>query len=131
MIIGIGTDILKISRIAAVISRHPRFVQRFFSPSEQALFLQRGMAVSVIAGNYAMKEAVSKALGTGIREFNFRDIEVLRDKVGKPVIKLNNGAKQILDRLCIGVIHGTISHEKAYVVANCIIEGERHEPFID
>lgn len=131
MIIGIGTDLLQISRIATLISRHPRFIQRFFSPAEQALFLSREMAVSVIAGNYAMKEAVSKALGTGVRQFNLRDIEVLRDALGKPVITLNGGAKTIFDTLCVGVIHGTISHEKDYVVANCIIEGERHEPFID
>ena len=63
MIIGIGTDIIEIDRIKAAIERTPSFLNKAFTEKEIELFKAKGMSVETIAGNFAAKEALSKALG--------------------------------------------------------------------
>ena len=80
MIIGIGTDIIEIERIETAVKRTKNFMNKMFTENEIKIFESRGFRSEVIAGNFAAKEAVSKAVGTGFRDFGVKDIEILRDE---------------------------------------------------
>ncbi|MGL6173129.1 MAG: holo-ACP synthase [Cellulosilyticaceae bacterium] len=123
MIIGIGTDIIEISRVKQAIERNEKFKQKLFTEKEQSYFEKVNNRVESIAGNFAAKEAISKALGTGFRKFGMEDIEILRDGVGKPSVVLLGGAKVLGDQLGIESIMITISHCKEYAVAFAVAEG--------
>nr|WP_312214838.1 holo-ACP synthase [Clostridioides sp.] len=120
-ILDIGTDIVEIGRLGNAIEKNERFLKRIFTEKEIELFKSNGYKPHSIAGNFAAKEAISKALGTGIRGFNFKDIEVLRNEDGKPMVKTYNN----LDKICIDYnvleIKVSISHCKEYAVANAIV----------
>ncbi|MGE4283104.1 MAG: holo-ACP synthase [Clostridia bacterium] len=124
MIIGTGIDIVETERISRAIIRSNHFVNRFFSTNEQLYFQERNNRYEVIAGNFAAKEAFSKALGTGIRNFALKDIEVLRDSLGKPYMNLYNEAQHIVEKIGATRIHISISHCKNYAVAHVILERE-------
>lgn len=119
-IYGIGTDIIEIERIKKAIEKNGKFLEKFYSEGEVELFKQRKFRVSSIAGNFAGKEAVSKALGTGIRNFSLKDIEILRDEYNKPYVNLYGNAKTLAENLGIVEILVTISHSKEYACANTI-----------
>ncbi len=123
MIIGTGIDIIEIDRVKKAVDRSARFVQKFFSESENEYFKSRNNRSEVIAANFATKEAFSKAIGTGVRYFSLIDVEVLRDGLGKPYIRLSNGASNIIKNKDISDIHVSISHCKHFVVAQVVIEG--------
>lgn len=122
MIKGIGNDIIEISRIQKAIE-NKRFLEKYFTAEENNLFNIKNYNVQTIAGNFAVKEAVSKVFGTGFRGFAPLDIEVLRDQQGKPYVTLYNGAKEMAIKLDISHIHVSISHSKTNVVAVAIGEG--------
>ena len=71
MIIGIGVDIIEIERVRQAIRNNKNFLSKLFTEREIDYFISRNMNSEVIAGNFAAKEAVSKALGTGMRGFSF------------------------------------------------------------
>lgn len=121
MIIGIGTDIIEIYRIEKVINRTKSFIEKSFTYREIEYFNLQGFKGNVIAGNFAAKEAVSKALGTGFRGFGLKDIEVLRDNLGKPIVYLSDN---IYSRLNIREfnIHVSISHSKENAIAYAVME---------
>lgn len=123
MIKGIGNDIVEIERIRKAVE-NPRFIDRYFTNKEKALFEARHHNVEILAGNFAIKESVSKVFGTGIRGFGLVDIEVLRDEMGKPIVVLHGNAKQLAAELDISSIHVTISHVRDYVVGFAVGEGE-------
>ncbi|HHD2752597.1 TPA: holo-ACP synthase [Clostridium perfringens] len=128
MIIGIGIDIIEIERVEQAIQKNRSFINKLFTEKEITYFNNRSMNSEVIAGNFAAKEAVSKALGTGIRGFSFKDIEVLRNQLGKPEVTLYNGAKAIGNEL-VGdnkslKIHLSISHNNSSAIAYAVLEGE-------
>lgn len=123
MIIGIGIDIIEISRIEEAISRNSEFKNRFFSNDEIEYFNKKNNRAEVIAGNFAAKEAFCKAIGTGIKGVILKDVEVLRDDNGKPYIKLTGNMSKILSEKCINKLHVSISHCKEYATANVIAEG--------
>ena len=120
MIIGIGTDIIEIDRIEAAINNNKNFIKKVFTEKEIEMFNKRNMRSEVIAGNFAAKEAVSKALGTGIRGFSLIDIEVLRDEFGKPVAYLNNVIENIINKKY--KLNISISHNKTSAIAFAILE---------
>lgn len=117
MMIDTGVDILEIERIRDIIEKTPRFLERFFTIDENAYFASKNYKVETIAGNFAAKEAVSKAFGTGVRGFNLKDLEILRDEFGKPVVILHNEAKGIAADHKIQSISVSISHSELYAVA--------------
>lgn len=119
-IYGIGTDIIEIERIKKAVEKSMKFVEKFYSDKEIELFKSRNFRMSSIAGNFAAKEAVSKALGTGVRDFSLRDIEILRDDYNKPYVNLYGNAKQLAETLDIAEILVSISHSKEYACANTI-----------
>lgn len=79
-------------------------------------------SISRLAGNFAVKEAVSKALGTGFREFMPIDIEVLRNELGKPYVNLYGGAAKRAFELNVGIIYVTITNTKEYAQAFAVAE---------
>lgn len=110
MIKGIGTDIIKIDRI----SLSDKFVNRILSVDEKLLFNALHLEkrrVEFLAGRFAAKEAISKALGTGISGLNFKDISILWDELHKPICSFNE-----LN------IHISISHSDEFAIAFAIIE---------
>lgn len=122
LIIGTGIDIIEISRIQQAVEHNDKFIQRCFTENEYAYFISRRMRYEVIAGNFAAKEAFSKSLGTGIRDFELKEIEVLRDRSGRPYINLYGKALNIVKELGIEKLHVTISHCREYAVASVIAE---------
>ena len=97
-IFGIGTDIIKISRIKRSI-KNKLFLSRVFNEKEIIRCKKLKNSSNCFAKRYAAKEAFSKALGTGIsRGINLNEIIILNNKNGKPYIKLNNKTKSIIDR---------------------------------
>jgi holo-[acyl-carrier protein] synthase len=105
MIIGIGSDLIDITRIDRVIARHgERFLDRIFTETERAKAQRRAkshkMLVATYAKRFAAKEACSKALGTGIRQgVWWRDMGVVNLPTGRPTIVLTGGARLRLDAL--------------------------------
>ncbi|MDE7300029.1 MAG: holo-ACP synthase [Lachnospiraceae bacterium] len=113
MIVGIGTDIVEIGRIERAYSC-AGFAQRVYTEREQELI---GGRASRAAGNFAVKEAVVKAFGTGFRGIDPVEIEVLRDEAGKPYIVLRGAALARSGELGIRQLHVSISNERQYAIA--------------
>jgi holo-[acyl-carrier protein] synthase len=119
MILGIGTDIIEISRIKANIERYQeRFLDRIFTESEQTYCLSRKEPSLHFAGRFAAKEAVSKALGTGFSEgLNWLDIEVYLDEKGKPHIRPSPNLNSLFSSPVFDI---SISHCHTYAIAFAI-----------
>ena len=119
-ILDIGIDIVEIKRIEDALNKNKRFLDKLFTKEEIKYFESRNFKIETIAGNFAAKEAISKAMGTCIRNFNFIDIEVLRNELGKPIVKTYNN----LNKMCIDYnvleIKVSISHSDNYAVSNAI-----------
>ena len=77
-----------------------------------------------VAGNFCAKEAFSKAIGTGIREFSLKDIEVLRDRLGKPYLRLSGKLKAHCESMGYSQFQVSISHCREYAMAGVIAEQE-------
>ena len=101
MIIGLGSDIVDVRRIAKVIERHgERFLARIYTPVERARAERRARAVETYAKRFAAKEACAKALGTGFRKGVFwRDMGVVNLASGRPTMKLTGGALARLEAI--------------------------------
>lgn len=121
MITGIGTDIIEISRIEKVIKRTSSFIEKSFTHNEIEYFKLKGLKANVIAGNFAAKEAISKAIGTGFRGFGLTDIEILRDELGKPIVNLSDKIYKLLDKNDFNM-HVSISHNKENAIAYAVME---------
>jgi len=128
MIVGIGLDVVETERLAKLLagSAGERFVARVLSDRELALYrkLAARRALEFVAGRFAAKEAVVKALGCGIgAAVGFRDLEVLPDEFAKPGCRLAEAAWKRLglapDR---HAIHVTITHERSLAAATAIVE---------
>jgi len=101
MIIGVGNDLINISRIEKTIERFgDRFIQRIFTAQEQKKSEKRQMRVASYAKRFAAKEACSKALGTGFRKGVFwLDMGVINLPSGKPTMELTGGALKRLEEI--------------------------------
>ena len=94
--VGLGVDIVEIERMDAILARTPSFAERVFSPDECAYCRSKANPATHFALRFAAKEAVVKALGTGFSDgIGVRDIEVVRAKSGKPMVKLAGRALEI------------------------------------
>ncbi|MEM7650533.1 MAG: holo-ACP synthase [Pseudomonadota bacterium] len=131
MIIAIGSDLLDIRRIEKTMARFgPRFIERCFTKDEQAWAENRreaGTHINTYAKRFAAKEAVSKALGTGIdKDVYLKDIGVVNTQEGKPNIELTNGALKRLKDMTPpkheAHIHLTLTDEPPLASAHVIIE---------
>jgi holo-[acyl-carrier protein] synthase len=101
MIIGLGSDIVDVRRIAKVIERHgDRFLDRIYTAAERAKAERRANRIETYAKRFAAKEACAKALGTGFRHGVFwRDLGVINLPGGKPSMKLTGGALKRLQAI--------------------------------
>ncbi|NFM78456.1 holo-ACP synthase [Clostridium botulinum] len=123
MIYGIGTDITEIRRIEKAITRNKNFINKLFTRNEMDLWENKNFKLEFIAGRFAAKEAISKALGTGIRDFNFKDIEIINNELGKPQVVLKPKVEDIIRKISQSYkIHLSISHEKEYAIAYALLE---------
>jgi holo-[acyl-carrier protein] synthase len=122
MIFGIGTDIIEIDRVKKAVERSPKILNRLFTDYEITYFQSRNMNIQHIAGGFSAKEAVVKALGTGVRGFSWKDVEILRGSSGKPMVKLYNKAKEIASQNRISTISISISHSENYAMAVSVSE---------
>lgn len=115
--IGIGNDIIEINRIEKAIKK-ANFITKVFTENEIKLFEIKGNRAEFFAGRFAGKEAVSKALGTGFREFSLTDIEILNNELGKPYVTFKNSIESYNKKYFIDI---SISHCKEYATAVAII----------
>ncbi|MSQ42388.1 MAG: holo-[acyl-carrier-protein] synthase [Dehalococcoidia bacterium] len=122
---AVGVDMIEIDRVRRVLERHgARFLRRVFTPEEVAFCRGR---VPELAARFAAKEAVMKALGTGARSVAWRDIEVLPDRRGKPLVYLYGGARARAERIGLGAIDISLSHLESFAVAVVVCVQERPE----
>lgn len=120
-IYGIGTDIIEISRIREAINRTSSFKRKVYTEKEIEYIEKKKEPYASYAGRFAAKEAVSKALGTGVRGFSLNDVEILNDELGKPTVTLYNNLLNHVEDLKIQI---SISHSREYAVSTVIIYKE-------
>lgn len=123
MIKGIGVDVVELARIDGLSERQAAFKDKIFTPREAQDCFCPKKDVARLAGRFAVKEAVSKALGTGIGKVGWKDIETINGKNGAPEVILHGEAKRLAETLGVQSIHCSISHEKSVAVAMIIMEG--------
>ena len=124
MIFGIGTDIVDINRIKSMDSLSA-FANKILSENEIKVFndLEEGKQAIYLSKQFAGKEAISKAIGTGISgDIKFKEIEILRDERGRPIFNPVENLKEILANLGITKTHVSLSDEKDYAIAFAILE---------
>ena len=123
--IGIGVDIIENSRIKSLLT-NKNFIKRTFSKNEILISKKILNKTNFFSKRFAAKEAFSKALGTGFRDnLNFKDIEIVNNKLGKPYYLLTNKIKQLIKRkkkINNFKLFLSISDEKDYSVAFTIIQ---------
>ena len=121
-IVAHGVDLVQCSRIGAIWKRHgAHFLDRVFTPAEQDYCLDGKHAETRLAGRFAAKEAVLKALGTGWRGgIEWTDIETLPDPLGKPVTTLRGESLQVAGRIGVTHVLVSISHAGEYAVASAV-----------
>lgn len=123
MIYGIGTDIVRVSRMAASLERFgPRFAQRCTTEREFAEFVQCARPAHFLAKRFAAKEAAVKAMGLGFRDgMSLRQIGVAHDGKGKPYLEYEGRARELLDTLGIGATYLSLADEEDYAIAYVIM----------
>ncbi|CDL79262.1 holo-ACP synthase [Xenorhabdus cabanillasii] len=123
-IVGLGTDIVEISRIEEIVGRSgERLAKRVLSDNEWQQYQQHNQPVRFLAKRFAVKEAAAKALGTGIRNgLAFNQFEVVNDVLGKPTLKLHGEAEVLAGQLNVKSMHVTLADERRYACATVILE---------
>jgi holo-[acyl-carrier protein] synthase len=129
MIVGIGTDIVDIRRIAATLARRgERFAERVLGPAELAIYRARAARVparglSFLATRFCAKEAFSKAIGLGIHApMTWRACEIVNAPGGRPVLRLNGAlADWFAERQWVA--HVSLSDETDYATAYVVVDG--------
>jgi holo-[acyl-carrier protein] synthase len=128
MIYGIGTDLIEIERIARAVSRHgQRFIERILGPQELARFEMRrsrspARGLAFLATRFAAKEAVSKALGLGMRmPMTWRAVEILNAPGGKPVAVVHGALEDFMRQHRLR-LHVSVTDERTMAMAYAIAE---------
>ena len=123
-ILGLGTDIVEIERIAGVIERSgDRLARRVLSEAEWQQYQSHKQPVRFLSKRFAVKEAAAKAFGTGIRGgLAFNQFEVYNDALGKPGLRFFQHADELAQRLGVKSVHVTLADERHYACATVIIE---------
>jgi holo-[acyl-carrier protein] synthase len=122
--IGIGTDLVELDRFREVMARTPTIVERLFTAGEQEYATKRKDPTERFAARFAAKEATMKALGVGIGEVTFRDIEVVRAQSGQPSVVLSGTAAARAESLGVGRWLLTLTHSGTAALAIAVaLEG--------
>lgn len=112
--LAVGVDMIEVARVERGISRHgDRFYDRFFTLQERAYCAGR---VTSLAARFAVKEAVAKALGTGIGDISWTDVEVVCDGRGRPGLVLHNNAKELAAKLGLSQWAISLSHTDTHAI---------------
>jgi holo-[acyl-carrier protein] synthase len=120
MSLSVGVDIVELDRIRRIVDRHGRrFLTRVYTPEEVTRYHDR---LPELAARFAAKEAVSKALGVGMNHISpygigWREVEVLPDPRGKPLLYLSGRARELADSQGLGEWAISLSHSRDYAVA--------------
>lgn len=124
MIYGIGIDVIEIERMQRAIARSgARLLARLYTDAEQAYCSTQHPPYACYAARFAAKEALLKALGTGLRQhMRWRDIEVQRDALGKPSLHLYGYLRERCAAANIRHIHLSLSHSATCAIAQVILE---------
>ena len=121
MKLATGIDLIEIARIEEVVSRHGKhYLERIYTPAELD---QCGRRAESLAGRFAAKEAVAKALGSGIGDVSWKEIEVLGDEQNAPVLTLHGTAGQRAKELGLEIWSVSISHSQSHSVAFVVAIG--------
>jgi holo-[acyl-carrier protein] synthase len=116
-----GVDLIEISRIKEVVARHGKhYLERVYTPAELEQF---GKRVESLAGRFAAKEAVSKALGCGIGEVTWQEIEILGNEQNAPILTLSGAAAEKAKSLGLTAWSVSISHSMSHAVAFVVAVG--------
>ncbi len=123
MIVGIGTDIVRIARFELMLERHgARVAERILSADELVEFAGAARPERFLAKRFAVKEAVAKAFGTGFRDgLSLRHIGVRNDALGKPSLKFYGRAEELCAQLGVAESHVSIADEHDYAVAFVVL----------
>jgi holo-[acyl-carrier protein] synthase len=116
-----GVDIVEIERLRSVVERYgDRFLDRVFTSRELS---EVGNNMSSLAARFAAKEAVSKALGTGIGNVSWRDIEILRGPARQPLLVLSGEARRLAEQLGLSQWSISLSHTQEHAIALVVAMG--------
>ena len=117
--VAVGLDVIEIERIAQIVAQHgDRFLHRIYTERERERYANR---IPELAARFAAKEATSKALGTGIRGLTWRDMEILSNRRGKPILVLHGGAAA--RAAVLGLTHFDVSLTHSRTVAMALVVG--------
>jgi len=121
-VVSLGTDLIECQRVADVMGRHERrFLDRLLTSAEQAYCQTHRDPTPRIAGRFAAKEAILKALGTGWRgQIAWTDIEISNDELGSPAVTLSGHTAEVAAKRGIGRILVSITHTPHYAAATAI-----------
>lgn len=118
----IGVDLIEVERIGQAMERYgERFFARFFTDTERE---QSCGVPARLAARFAAKEAAAKALGTGIGDVCWVDIEVLSDERGRPHLKLHRAAAQLASDLGLDLWQVSLSHTHDHAIAFVVASGD-------
>ncbi len=125
-IIGIGTDIVQLSRIRSLLQKHgSRFAKRILHKNELTFYAAHTQPESYLAKRFAAKEAVAKALGTGIgHSVRLTEIETSNDQRGKPLLLFHGGTCEFTKQQGVQESFISLSDERDYAIAYVILTGE-------
>lgn len=124
MILGIGVDTVEIARIQRFLDEgNQPLLDRLFTPAEQEYCRPKKQAAACLAARFAAKEALVKALGTGLRDgLSWTEMEVRNNDLGKPELHLTGRSRQILEQRGSMISHLSLSHDGAHAVAMVVLE---------
>lgn len=115
----VGVDIIEIKKITTACERTPRFLQRVFSESERDYAQKKGERQwATLAGIFAAKEAISKALGCGLSGYEYCNVEIMHTQSGQPQAIFKSRAKELLGEK---TAHISITHSDDFAAAICLI----------
>ena len=123
MIVGVGADIARVSRIERAMRRHGRrFAERILDPAERLECRDDPQAARFLARRFAAKEAAAKAFGVGIgAELGWRDIAVAHHDGGRPALAFSTGAEALRRRLGVGAAHLSLADDGDYALAFVVL----------
>jgi len=130
MIYGIGVDLVKVQRIELAVKRWDRrFLDRIFTPIEQAYCYRHKKPMIHLAGRFAVKEAVLKALGTGLSlGIRWIEIEVVNRTNGQPTVRVSGKVEKLMRENHVEAIHVSISHDTDYSIGEAVLSTASIKP---
>src|SRR5205823_4648820 len=121
--VGVGTDLVHVPRLEQALARHPRFATRVYTGAEIAYCEQHREPGPRYAARFAAKEAVLKALGTGLaRGMRWQDVEIVSRPDRVPLVSLHGRVADVARRLGVRAVQVSLSHDGEYAVACAVTE---------